>query len=157
MKIKITLSYHFTIKLAKIQKLDNILCSRSYGRKALSYNTRVMQNDTTLMERNLTVSNKSANTFTFQSNDPISTIFTKKLYINNMRLFIATLFAIENSKSPNIEWINYGTKMHWNIMQQWKEIRRISMNWYAVIFISVQKCVYNILPLSKKEGKAGNV
>lgn len=30
------------------------------------------------------------------------------------------------------------------------------MNWYVVIFISMQKCIYSILPLFKKEGKVGN-
>ena len=38
-----------------------------------------------------------------------------------------------------------------------KRLKRISMNWYAVIFISMQKCIYSTLPLAKKERKVGNI
>ena len=37
----------------------------------------------------------------FNQNDPISTMFTQKLHLNNMRSFLAILYEIEKSKSLN--------------------------------------------------------
>lgn len=76
-----------------------------------------------------------------------------------MRLFVSTFFAIEKSKSPNkrlneLTMVQTHNEVSCNSK---KRTKRVSMNWYAVIFISMQKCIYSTLSLGKKEGKLGNI
>lgn len=115
-----------------------------------------MQNDKILMERNLIISNKTANTFTFQTIDPISGFFFYPEVIPQqyeaIHCYIVCNLKIQEPTPKKVNELT-DTNMHWNFKQQWKRIRRLSMNWQAVVFISVQKCIYSVLPLSKKESR----
>lgn len=89
---------------------------------------------------------------------PVLEFLPRSYTSNNTRLFISTLFVTEKPKSPNNrlnEWTIVQTHNEVSCSSK-KRMKSVSKNWY-IIFISMQKCIYSMLPLSKKEEKVGNI
>lgn len=69
------------------------------------------------MEGNLTIYNKTANTFTFQSNDPISITFTEKLHFQQYEIIDFHIICNLKIQKPKHKRLN-----EWTMVEKHNEV-----------------------------------